>query len=254
VASVTGRPIIFASTGESLDDFEPFYPDRMASRILDLGDILTLIETAQKTFDEEESRKVAEKFMTDSFTLEDFLSQMQQLKNMGSIKNLLGMLPGAKGMRQQLENFDESEITRTEAIIQSMTIGERRQPKVLNGSRRVRIARGSGTTVTEVNALVNRFEQAAKMMKTVAKGGMPQVPGMGPIPGAKFGASKRVQPKKGSKSGNPAKRAAENAALASGAKPSTAITGSGFGLGGGASKAGPSEEELASLQKLLGRG
>ena len=254
VASVTGRPIIFASTGESLDDFEPFYPDRMASRILDLGDILTLIETAQKTFDEEESRKVAEKFLTDSFTLEDFLSQMQQLKNMGSIKNMLGMLPGAKGMRQQLENFDESEITRTEAIIQSMTIGERRQPKVLNGSRRVRIARGSGTTVTEVNALVNRFEQAAKMMKTVAKGGMPQMPGMGPIPGVKFGAPKKVQPKKGSKSGNPAKRAAENAALASGAKPSTGIAGSGFGLGGSAGKAGPSEEELASLQKLLGRG
>jgi signal recognition particle subunit SRP54 len=254
VASVTGRPIIFASTGEGLDDFEPFYPDRMASRILDLGDILTLIEQAQKNFDEEESRKVAEKFLTDTFTLEDFLGQMQQLKNMGSIKSMLGMLPGAKGMRQQLDNFDESEITRTEAIIQSMTITERRQPKVLNGSRRVRIARGSGTTVTEVNALVNRFEQAAKMMKTVARGGMPQVPGMGPIPGAKFGGPKKVQPKKGSKSGNPAKRAAENAALASGAKPPTGAAGSGFGLGGAAGKAGPSEEELASLQKFLGRG
>jgi signal recognition particle subunit SRP54 len=255
VASVTGRPIIFASTGEGLGDFEPFYPDRMASRILDLGDILTLIEQAQKNFDEEESRKVAEKFLTDSFTLEDFLSQMQQLKNMGSIKNMLGMLPGAKGMRQQLENFDESEITRTEAIIQSMTIQERRQPKVLNGSRRVRIARGSGTTVTEVNALVNRFDQAAKMMKTVAKGGVPQVPGMGPIPGANFGgARKQVQKKKGSKSGNPAKRAAENAALAAGTKATVpGAAGSGFGLGGGA-KGGPSEEELASLQKFLGRG
>jgi signal recognition particle subunit SRP54 len=253
VASVTGRPIIFASTGEGLDDFEPFYPDRMASRILDLGDILTLIEQAQKTFDEEESRKVAEKFATDSFTLEDFLSQMQQLKNMGSIKNMLGMLPGAKGMRQQLDNFDESEITRTEAIIQSMTIQERRQPRVLNGSRRVRIARGSGTTVTEVNALVNRFEQAAKMMKTVAKGGVPQVPGMGPIPGASYGGARKQQPKKGSKSGNPAKRAAENAALAAGNKPSAAPAGSGFGLGGGAPKAGPTEEELASLQKFLGR-
>jgi signal recognition particle subunit SRP54 len=253
VASVTGRPIIFASTGEGLDDFEPFYPDRMASRILDLGDILTLIEQAQKTFDEEESRKVAEKFATDSFTLEDFLSQMQQLKNMGSIKNMLGMLPGAKGMRQQLDNFDESEITRTEAIIQSMTIQERRQPRVLNGSRRVRIARGSGTTVTEVNTLVNRFEQAAKMMKTVAKGGVPQVPGMGPIPGASYGGARKQQPKKGSKSGNPAKRAAENAALAAGNKPSAAPAGSGFGLGGGAPKAGPTEEELASLQKFLGR-
>ena len=251
VASVTGRPIIFASTGEGLDDFEPFYPDRMASRILDLGDILTLIEQAQKNFDEVEARAVAEKFATDTFTLEDFLSQMQQLKNMGSLKSMLGMLPGAKGMRQQLDNFDESEITRTEAIILSMTPTERRQPKVLNGSRRLRIAKGAGSTVAEVNALVNRFEQAAKMMKTVARGGMPQVPGMGPIPGAKFGGSKQ-QPakKKGSKSGNPAKRAAENAALAAGAP--AAPSGSGFGLG--AKKgAPPTSEELASLQKMLGR-
>ena len=256
VASVTGRPILFASTGEGLDDFEPFHPDRMAGRILDLGDILTLIEQAQKTFDEEESRKVAEKFATDTFTLEDFLGQMQQLKNMGSIKSMLGMLPGAKGMRQQLDNFDESEITRTEAIIQSMTLQERRQPKVLNGSRRVRIARGSGTTVTEVNGLVNRFEQAAKMMKTVAKGGVPQVPGMGPIPGAGFGGGrgKAQQKKKGSKSGNPAKRAAENAALAAGTKPSVPAGGSGFGLGGAKGKgAPPTEDELAALQKMLGR-
>ncbi len=253
VASVTGRPILFASTGEGLDDFEPFYPDRMASRILDLGDILTLIEQAQKNFDEEESRKVAEKFATDTFTLEDFLGQMQQLKNMGSIKNMLGMLPGAKGMREQLDNFDESELTRTEAIIQSMTLQERRVPKVLNGSRRVRIARGSGTTVTEVNALVNRFEQAAKMMKTVAKGGTPNIPGMGPIPGQKFGAAKQQPKKKGSKSGNPAKRAAENAALAAGTAIKPAATGgSGFGLG--SKPGGPSEEELASLQKFLGRG
>lgn len=251
VASVTGRPILFASTGEGLDDFEPFHPDRMASRILDLGDILTLIEQAQKNFDEEEAKKVAEKFATDTFTLEDFLSQMQQLKNMGSIKSMLGMLPGAKGMRQQLDNFDEAEITRTEAIIQSMTLQERRVPKVLNGSRRVRIARGSGTTVTEVNALVNRFEQAAKMMKTVAKGGVPNIPGMGPIPGQKFGGAKQQPKKKGSKSGNPAKRAAENAALAAGAAASPAASGSGFGLG--SKPGGPTEEELASLQKMLGR-
>ncbi|MDP3209915.1 MAG: signal recognition particle protein, partial [Rhodoglobus sp.] len=253
VASVTGRPVMFASTGEGLDDFEPFHPDRMASRILDLGDILTLIEQAQKNFDEEESRKVAEKFATDTFTLDDFLGQMEQLKNMGNIKNMLGMLPGAKGMREQLDNFDEREITRTEAIIQSMTLQERHQPKVLNGSRRVRIANGSGSTVTEVNALVNRFEQAAKMMKTVAKGGMPQIAGMGPIPGAKFaGGSKQQAKKKGSKSGNPAKRAAENAAIAAGEAAKPAAAGSGFGLGA-AKPGGPSEEELASLQKFLGR-
>ncbi|AWB89623.1 signal recognition particle protein [Salinibacterium hongtaonis] len=256
VASVTGRPIIFASTGEGLDDFEPFHPERMASRILDLGDILTLIEQAQKNFDEEESRKVAEKFATDTFTLEDFLGQMQQIKKMGSLKSLIGMLPGARGMKEQLDNFDESELTRTEAIIQSMTRAERQNPKLLNGSRRLRIARGSGTSVTEVNALVNRFEQAAKMMKTVAKGGVPQIPGMGPVPGAGFGGGRGKQQKakkKGSKSGNPAKRAAENAALASGASAPSAPAGSGFGLGGG-SGAAPTEEEMAALQKMLGGG
>ena len=257
VASVTGRPIIFASTGEGLDDFEPFHPDRMASRILDLGDILTLIEQAQEAFDEEEARKVAEKFATDTFTLDDFLKQMQQLRNMGSIKKMMGMLPGAGAMKQQLDNFDEKEIVRTEAIIQSMTIAERTTPKLLNGSRRLRIAKGSGTTVTEVNQLVNRFEQAAKMMKTVAKGGVPNVPGMGPIPGASYAGRAKQQPKKkGSRSGNPAKRAAENAALASGVKPAAGAgaAGSGFGLGAGAAKkGGPSEEELASLQKFLGR-
>ncbi|MDQ1609718.1 MAG: signal recognition particle subunit [Microbacteriaceae bacterium] len=255
VASVTGRPIIFASTGEGLDDFEPFYPDRMASRILDLGDILTLIEQAQGAFDEEEARKVAEKFATDTFTLDDFLKQMQQLRNMGSIKKMMGMLPGAGAMKQQLDNFDEREIVRTEAIIQSMTKSERTNPKLLNGSRRLRIARGSGMTVTDVNQLVTRFEQAAKMMKTVAKGGVPNMPGMGPIPGAGFGGGRGKQQakKKGSRSGNPAKRAAENAALASGVSPAATGGGSGFGLGGAAKAGGPSEEELASLQKFLGR-
>ncbi|MDJ0322239.1 signal recognition particle protein [Cryobacterium sp. PH31-AA6] len=261
VASITGRPIMFASTGESLDDFEPFHPDRMASRILDLGDILTLIEQAQGAFDEDEARKMAEKFSTDSFTLDDFLSQMQQLRNMGSIKKMMSMLPGAGAMKQQLENFDEREIVRTEAIIQSMTKAERTTPKLLNGSRRLRIAKGAGSSVTEVNQLVQRFEQAAKMMKTVAKGGMPNIPGMGPMPGAGLGGNRgKQQPKKkGSKSGNPAKRAAENAALASGEKPAGAATagGTGFGLGGGKPGAGkpggPTEEEMAALQKMLGR-
>ena len=261
VASITGRPIMFASTGEGLDDFEPFHPDRMASRILDLGDILTLIEQAQGAFDEDEARKMAEKFSTDTFTLDDFLGQMQQLRNMGSIKKMMSMLPGAGAMKQQLENFDEREIVRTEAIIQSMTKAERTTPKLLNGSRRLRIARGAGSTVTEVNQLVQRFEQAAKMMKTVAKGGMPNIPGMGPMAGAGLSGNRgKQQPKKkGSKSGNPAKRAAENAALASGEKPAGAVTagGTGFGLGGSkpvAGKAGgPTEDEMAALQKMLGR-
>nr|WP_315267960.1 signal recognition particle protein [Microbacterium lemovicicum] len=254
VASVTGRPIVFASTGEGLDDLEAFHPDRMASRILDLGDILTLIEQAQGAFDEAEALKMAEKLATESFTLEDFLEQMQQLKKMGSMKKMLGMLPGMGQMKQQLDDFDEKEIDRTEAIIRSMTPGERRNPKVLNGSRRLRIARGSGMTVTDVNALVNRFEQAAKMMKTVARGGVPNIPGMGPVPGAgRPGASaKRGRSQKsvsGSRSGNPAKRAAENAGIAAAAPASP--TGSGFGLGGSKQ---PTEADLAELQKMLGKG
>jgi signal recognition particle subunit SRP54 len=252
VVSETGRPIMFASTGENLDDFEPFYPDRMASRILDLGDILTLIEQAQEAFDEKEAEEIQAKFATDSFTLEDFLKQMQQLKNMGSMKKMLSMLPGAGAMKEQLENFDERELVRTEAIIQSMTTAERQNTKLLNGSRRLRIAKGSGMTVTEVNALVNRFEQAAKMMKTVAKGGVPQIPGMGPVQGMSHGSKKQVAKKKGSKSGNPAKRAQENAALAAGGvKPGN---GGGFGLGNQGSAGGPSPEELESLQKMLGKG
>jgi signal recognition particle subunit SRP54 len=214
VSSVTGKPILFSSTGEGLDAFEPFYPDRMASRILDMGDVLSLIEKTQKAFDEDEAKRLSEKMLSETFTLEDFLEQMQQLRKMGNMKSLLAMMPGAGQMREQLENFDEREIDRTEAIIRSMTPSERHQPKVLNGSRRLRIAKGSGTTVTEVNSLVNRFEQAAKMMKTMAKGAMPQMgggmPGMPQVGGGYIGGkSKKNDKKKGSKSGNPAKRAAE---------------------------------------------
>ena len=255
VASVTGRPIIFASTGEGLDDLEAFHPDRMASRILDLGDILSLIEQAQQSFDEEEARKVAEKLATEQFTLEDFLEQLQQMKKMGSMKKMLGMLPGMGQMKQQLENFDDKEIDRTEAIIRSMTPVERRNPKILNGSRRLRIARGSGMTVTDVNQLVQRFDQAAKMMKTVARGGVPSIPGMGSLGGKPGASSKRGNKKKagsGSRSGNPAKRAAENAGLAAAAQ--SAPTGSGFGLGAGAGAPQPSEADLAEIQKLFGKG
>ena len=251
VASVTGRPIIFASTGEGLDDLEAFHPDRMASRILDLGDILTLIEQAQQAFDEEEAQRVAQKLATEQFTLEDFLEQLQQVRKMGSMKKMLGMLPGMGQMKQQIESFDEREIDRTEAIIRSMTPAERRNPKVLNGSRRLRIARGSGMTVTDVNQLVQRFDQAAKMMKTVARGGVPSMPGMGAIGGKPGASSKRGKKQKssgGSRSGNPAKRAAENAGLAA---ANTAPSGSGFGLGGAQQ---PSEADLAEIQKLFGKG
>ncbi len=236
VATITGAPILFSSTGEGLDAFEPFYPDRMASRILDMGDILTLIEQAQKNFDEEESKRLAEKLAKEEFTLQDFLEQMQQLKKMGNMKNLLGMLPGVGQMKKQLEEFDEREITRTEAIIYSMTPLERNNPKVLNGSRRMRIAKGSGTSVTDVNQLVNRFEQAAKVMKTMARGGVPNIPGTNPVlaggtvgGGFMGGKKKNDKKKKGSKSGNPAKRAAENAGLNFGSEKSGG-SGSAFGL------------------------
>jgi signal recognition particle subunit SRP54 len=230
VSSVTGKPIIFSSTGEGMDAFEPFYPDRMASRILDMGDILTLIEQAQKQFDEVEAQKMAEKIAKSEFTLEDFMEQMQQLRKMGNLKGMLAMMPGAGKMREQLDNLDEREIDRTEAIIRSMTPAERRQPKILNGSRRLRIARGSGMTVTDVNSLVNRFEQASKMMKTMQKGGVPQ--GMPAGFGAGMGRiappKKKDKGKKGSRSGNPAKRAAEAAGRSlSNDKPES---GSSFGL------------------------
>lgn len=252
IRQMTGRPILFASTGETLDDFEQFHPDRMASRILDLGDILTLIEQAQQAFDEEEAKKVAEKLQKDQFTLDDFLGQLQQLRGAGSIKKMMGMLPGMGKMKEQLDQFDEREILRTEAIIQSMTKAERDNPKILNGSRRLRIAKGSGTTVTEVNQLVQRFEQAAKMMKTVARGGVPQIPGMGPMPGMGGGYRKKQakgKKKGGSRSGNPAKRAQEQAARSQ----QTAASGSSFGALGGASKV-PTEADMEEIQKMLSKG
>src|SRR5690606_33802253 len=189
VAKVTGRPIMFASTGENLTDFEVFHPDRLASRILDMGDVLTLIEQAEKAFDAEQAEKMAQKLATgQDFTLADFLVQMQQLKNMGSMKKMLSMMPGMGQMREQLEQFDEREVNRIEAIIQSMTPAERENPKIINGSRRARIARGAGTTTTAINQLLGRFDNAQKMMRQMSKGGgmgpggmpaMPGGPGMG---------------------------------------------------------------------------
>ncbi|MFT4147572.1 MAG: signal recognition particle protein [Micrococcaceae bacterium] len=212
VASVTGKPIMFASTGEKLEDFEVFHPDRMASRILDMGDILTLIEKAQSKFDADEAARMADKFAKqEDFDLEDFLSQMQQIKKMGSLKKIIGMMPGAAGMKEQLDQFDEREMDRVEAIVRSMTPQERRQPKLINGSRRARIAKGSGVTVSEVNQLMERFGQAQKMMRSMAKGGgMPGVQGMGSMPGggSKKSKAKAKKGKKKPKYNNPAKQAA----------------------------------------------
>ena len=184
ITQLTGKPIMFSSNGEKLSDFDIFYPDRMASRILGLGDVATLAEQAKKAFDGESSARLEEKFARgDDFTLEDFLEQLEAMSKMGSMSKLLGMLPGAAGMKKQIENFDESEVVRTKSIVQSMTPLERRDPKVLNGSRRARIALGSGRKVQDVNSLIDKFAAAQKMMKQMRTGkGLP--PGMGMPPGA----------------------------------------------------------------------
>ncbi|MFG1707653.1 signal recognition particle protein [Nonomuraea sp. M3C6] len=205
VRHITGRPIMFASTGEKLEDFDAFHPDRMASRILDMGDILTLIEQAQKTFDEEQAAKMAGKLTSgENFTLEDFLEQMMMVQKMGPIKNLLGMMPGMGQMRDQLDSIDDRDLDRIAAIIRSMTPAERQDPKIINGSRRARIAGGSGVTVSAVSNLVTRFFEAQKMMKRMA-GGM-GIPGM---PGGRGKASKaQKKAKKGRRvSGDPRKAA-----------------------------------------------
>jgi signal recognition particle subunit SRP54 len=217
IVTQTGKPIMFASTGEKLADFDLFHPDRMASRILGMGDVATLAEQAKKAFSGEGAAKMEEKFARgDDFTLEDFLEQIAAMSKMGSMGKILGMLPGASAMKKQIENFDESEIVRTKAIVQSMTPAERRDPKVLNGSRRARIAAGSGRQVSEVNSLVERFTGAQKMMKQMRSGkvpaGMPAGMGLPPgaaIPGMSAPKKGNLPPKKKSRSGNPAKRAAE---------------------------------------------
>ena len=234
VRGVTGAPVLFSSTGEGLTDFERFHADRMASRILDMG--------------------AAAKLAKGTFTLDDFLGQLRQIRKMGSMKKLLGMMPGMGQMREALENFDEREVDRIEAIVCSMTPAERKDLSILNGSRRSRIAKGSGTTVQAVNELVDRFEQAKKMMEAMASGGGMgglgeggPMPGMGSLPGMGKHSKARQAPKakrgKGGKkgrSGNPAKaaRQAKEAAAAKQAKieagqGAAPAAGSSFGLGGG---------------------
>jgi signal recognition particle subunit SRP54 len=195
VRYVTGQPILFASTGEKLEDFDVFHPDRMASRILGMGDVLTLIEQAEQAFDEDQKQKMARKLMDGGgFTLEDFLEQMTALRRMGPLTNILGMLPGMGQMKDQLAELDDSHFDRITAIIRSMTPGERHNPKILNGSRRARIARGSGTTVMDVNQLINRFSEAQKMMK--------QMGGVMGLPGGRRKATKSPKNKrKGTKGG-----------------------------------------------------
>jgi signal recognition particle subunit SRP54 len=176
IKGVTGKPILYSSTGEKLAEFEPFHPDRMASRILGMGDVLSFIEKAEKTVDAERAQELEQKIRKQQFGLDDFLEQMKQVRRLGPIGNLVGMLPGF-GQLKQLKNarVDERELDRIEAIVTSMTLAERRNPQIIDGSRRKRIAAGSGTTVQAVNQLVKQFGQMQKMMRQLQQGKMPSL-------------------------------------------------------------------------------
>ena len=213
---------MFASSGEKLEDFDVFHPDRMASRILDMGDMLTLIEQAERAFDEDQAASMASKLASgEGFTLEDFVEQLAMVRKLGPIGNLLGMLPGAAQNRELLSQISDKDLDRAAAIVNSMTPAERRNPKILNGSRRSRIANGSGVTVGEVNNLVVRFLEGQKMMRQMMSGG--GMPGMPAIPGMRRAATKsakgkknnKKKPKGGRPGGNPA--AGKTAATAAGA-------------------------------------
>ena len=188
IKSITGVPIKFVGTGEKTADFDTFYPDRLASRILGMGDVVSLVERAQENIDQKEAEKMAEKLRKADFNLEDFLAQMQQIKKLGSMQSIIGMMPGMSGM--QIPDDAEKQMGRTEAIIKSMTIQERRKPEILNGNRRLRIANGSGVKVLEVNQLIKQFQQMQKMMKMLKGGGakkmmrqMETMKGRGGFPG-----------------------------------------------------------------------
>jgi signal recognition particle subunit SRP54 len=180
MTAVTGKPVYFVGTGEKVEDLEAFYPDRMAGRILGMGDVLTLIEKAQETVDQEAAAKAAEQLLKGRFTLEDFLVQLREMRKLGSVQDLMKMLPGMPGgrgaMRELAEAVDDGQLRQAEAIILSMTPGERRDPAIINGSRRLRIANGSGVTTADVNALLKDFEGARKMMRTMMGG--KRIPGM----------------------------------------------------------------------------
>ncbi len=197
IAELTGRPVMFTSTGEKLEDFDLFHPDRMASRILDLGDVLTLIEQAERTFDQDQAAEMAGKLVSgEGFTLEDFIEQLAMVRKLGPISNLLGMLPGAAQNRELLSQVSDKDLDRAAAIVNSMTPEERRNPKIINGSRRARIAAGSGVTVGEVNNLIVRFLEGQKMMRQM----MGSVPGLGAL---RRGQKGRGKAKKKGKGGRP---------------------------------------------------
>jgi signal recognition particle subunit SRP54 len=192
ITAVTGRPVFFVGTGEKPDDLEPFHPDRMAGRILGMGDVLTLIDKAQDKLDTAEAQKTAEAMLKGQFTFEDFLDQLRQVQKLGSMGDLLKMLPGVPGgknaAKEMAEAIDEGELKRAEAMILSMTPAERREPGIISGSRRLRIANGSGVTTADVNSLLKDFESARKMMRTMMGGkrGLGGMPGTMKVPSAKL--------------------------------------------------------------------
>jgi signal recognition particle subunit SRP54 len=252
VRHITGRPIMFASTGEKLEDFDVFHPDRMAGRILDMGDILTLIEQAEKAFDADQAAKMTTKFASgQDFTLDDFLEQMMMIRKLGPIGNLLGMLPGMGQMRQQIDQIDDKDLDRVAAIIRSMTPGERDNPKIINGSRRARIAGGSGVSVGEVSSLVTRFFDAQKMMRQMAGGmGIPGMPGTRRKGAAGKGKKgKKKQPR----SGDPRKRAAAAQQTTDREAPQGLPPGLGGGLSGGLPGQLPPGFQMPDLGELQPR-
>ena len=178
VKAVTGKPILFASTGEKLDQFERFHPDRMSQRILGMGDVMSLIEKAERQFDQDDAAELERKLRRNEFGLDDFLDQLKTIRKMGPLTNLLGMIPGLAGHQLKNMKVDEREMDRLQAIIQSMTPLERRKPELIKGSRRLRIARGSGTSVQQVNQLVKQFSQMRKVMRQVGRGKMPDIGAM----------------------------------------------------------------------------
>ncbi|MGH3682183.1 MAG: signal recognition particle protein, partial [Natronosporangium sp.] len=227
VRHVTGQPILFASTGEKLDDFDVFHPDRLAGRILGMGDQLTLIEKAETAFEDEQKERMTAKLLGgEQFTLDDFLEQLLAVRKMGPIANILGMMPGMSQMKDQIAEVDDAHLDKVAAIIRSMTPAERTNPKIINGSRRARIATGSGHTVMDVNQLLNRFADAQKMLKQV--GGMMGMPGAGRRKGTKSPKNKRKQKKGGAaRTRTPGGRPSAIPQLPPGIDP-TAAPGDGF--------------------------
>jgi signal recognition particle subunit SRP54 len=257
ITQLTGRPIMFASAGEKLEDFDVFHPDRMASRILDMGDMLTLIEQAERAFDENQTAALADKLVSgEGFTLQDFVEQIAMVRKLGPIGNLLGMLPGAGKNKELLSQVNDKDLDRAAAIVQSMTPAERQNPKIINGTRRARIANGSGVTPGQVTALITNFLEGQKQMRQMLGGG---IPGMPAIPGMRRAATKAAKNSKKTKKkrpgGDPRKAAAGAAGNASGPQPAGAGGPAGDGRGGlpdGMSGAGFQRElaeGLASLQQ-----